>query len=405
MTQGIQRKSPIRLLIVDDSWVLRKVLRGTISQRDDIEIIGEATNGIEALGLILDLKPDVILLDMEMPTMDGMTTLQHLMIHTPTPTIMLSSLSKRGTARCFDALKYGAVDFVSKNSFFQGMDGAAHSKLVLNKIFSASKIVVHSIDPMQQNSANMNLANEYEKVIFCEDCGTRQIVRKISPGIGSVKCQKCGDVVPLHLDKRHRRMNYITVIGAGESGYANLLKIIPALDPEMGGALCVMVRDKVEHIESFVKYLDSISDLEVTLGHNGTTLEGGCCYLFSSKNNVTLSPYSGNYTLQIDRVDAEESIGNFGAIDSLMISSASLLTGRITGILLSGSSTDGIKGMENILKEHGTCFVLNPDHCLHKTMIKGPMERYDLQGDLDEDSLAIEIQKCHFTNKENVITA
>ncbi len=405
MTQDIQRKSPIKLLIVDDSWVLRKVLRGTISQRDDIEIIGEATNGIEALGLILDLKPDVILLDMEMPTMDGMTTLQHLMIHTPTPTVMLSSLSKRGTTRCFDALKYGAVDFVSKNSFFQGMDGAAHSKLVVSKIFSAAKIVVHSIDPMQQNNACIALSNEYGKVVFCEDCGTRQIVGNVSPGVGTVKCQKCGDTVPLHLDKRHRRMNYITVIGAGESGYANLLKIIPALDPEMGGALCVMVRDKIEHIESFVKYLDSISDLEVTLGHSGATLEGGCCYVFSGLNNVTLSPYSGNYTLQIDQVDREESIGNFGAIDSLMISSASLLNGRVTGILLSGSSTDGIKGMECILKENGTCFVLNPAHCFHKTMIEGPMGRYDLQDDLDENSLAVEIQKCHFANKENIITA
>ena len=405
MTQGIQKKSPIRLLIVDDSWVLRKVLRGTISQRDDIEIIGEATNGIEALGLVLDLKPDVILLDMEMPTMDGMTTLQHLMIQTPTPTIMLSSLSKRGSTRCFDALKYGAVDFVSKNSFFQGMNGAAHSKLVLNKIFSASKIVVHSIDPMQQNSANIDVSSEYEKVIFCEDCGTRQVVRSMSPRTGSIKCRKCGDIVPLHLDKRHRRMNYITVIGAGESGYANLLKIIPALDPEMGGALCIMIHDKVEHIESFVKYLDSISDLEVTFGHNGTTLEGGCCYIFSDKNNVTLSPYSGNYTLQIDRSDAEQSLGNCGTIDSLMVSSASLLDKRVTGILLSGSSTDGMKGIKYILKEHGNCFVLNPKHCLHKSMINGALERYELQDDLDENRLSIEIQKCHFANKENVITA
>ncbi len=405
MTQSILDNSPIRLLIVDDSWVLRRVLRGTLSQRDDVEIIGEATNGIEALGMVLNLKPDVILLDMEMPTMDGMTTLQHLMIHTPTPTVMLSSLSKRGTARCFDALKYGAVDFVSKNSFFQGMDGAAHSKLVLNKVFNAAKIKVQSIDPMQQGSESGALGKGNEKVIFCEDCGTRQVVRYWSPRTESIKCRKCGDVIPLHMDKRYRRMNYITVIGADDSGYSNLLKIIPALTPEMGGALCVMIHDKVKYVESFVKYLDAISDFEVTLGHSGTTLEGGCCYVFSGKDTVRLSPYSGNFTLKIDTADTTESIGNIGVIDTLMISAASHLKNRIAGVLLSGATTDGSKGMERILKEKGTCFVLNPDHCLQKTMTVDPMERYNLQGNLDENDLATEIQKCHFTNKENVITA
>ena len=68
------KKTAIKLLIVDDSWVLRRVLRGTLSQRDDIEIVGEATNGVEALDLVLKLNPDVILLDVEMPIMDGTIT-------------------------------------------------------------------------------------------------------------------------------------------------------------------------------------------------------------------------------------------------------------------------------------------------------------------------------------------
>jgi chemotaxis response regulator CheB len=104
-------------------------------------------------------------------------------------------------------------------------------------------------------------------------------------------------------------------------------------------------------------------------------------------------------------MDVEESTANSGAIDILMTSTASLMTDRSTAILLSGSTDDGTLGMECILKKNGTCFILNPDHCLHKTMINGPMERFNLQGDLDENRLASEIQKCHFANKENVITA
>ena len=112
----------ITLLLVDDSLVFRRVLRDIFDRTNSVKIIGEATNGIEALDMVLKLNPDVIIMDMEMPLMDGMTSLQHLMIHKPTPTIMFSSLTKEGTARSFDAIKNGAVDFVCKDSFFQGKE-------------------------------------------------------------------------------------------------------------------------------------------------------------------------------------------------------------------------------------------------------------------------------------------
>lgn len=402
MTANKRLENPVRILIVDDSWVLRRVLRGTLSQRDDVVLVGEATNGIEALEMILNLQPDVILLDVEMPVMDGMTTLQHLMILTPTPTIMLSSLSKEGTPRCFDALKYGAVDFVSKNSFFQGMDGAAHSKLVLGKVFAAADTVVHSIDPMQQSSSSGISYKKKEKVIFCEECGTKNTMKVWPPKEDTIRCEKCADEISLFGNKRYRRMNYTTVIGAGESGYANLLKIIPALNPEMGGALCIMILDNPKRVESFVKYLDAICDFEVTMGQNGNTLEGGCCYVFSGAEHVQLSPYSGNYSFMIKPVDIAEEAQ---CINELMGSAASLLKSRCAGVLLSGLESDGSKGMETILKANGTCFVLSPDYCLHKSMSRVSLESHKLQGDLDEIHLAAKIQQCHFTNKENVITA
>jgi two-component system chemotaxis response regulator CheB len=395
-------KNPVKILIVDDSWVLRRVLRGTLSQRNDVELVGEATNGIEALEMILNLRPDVILLDMEMPVMDGMTTLQHLMIQTPTPTIMLSSLSKQGTARCFDALKYGAVDFVSKNSFFQGMDGAAHSKLVLNKVFAAAETVVHSIDPMHQSSQSGDKNQKKEKFVFCEECGTRHILKIWPPKEDTIRCTKCNDEIPLLANKRFRRMNFLTVIGAGDGGYANLLKIVPSLNPAMGGALCLMILDLPRRVESFVKYLDAICDFEVILGQNGTTLEGGCCYVFSGDNHVRLSPYSGNYSFMMKPLELDE---DAECINELMDSAASLLKKRVAGVLLSGVEVDGSKGMDTIAKGQGACFVLNPAHCLQKAMGSHVLASHMLQDNLDENRLAHEIQKCHIAHKENVKTA
>ena len=393
----------IKLLVVDDSWVVRKILRVTLSQRDDVKIVGEASNGIEALEMILKLTPDVILLDMEMPMMDGMTTLQHLMIHTPTPTIMLSSLSEYGSARCFDALKYGAVDFVSKNSFFQSMDSASHSKLVFAKVFYAAQTAVKTIDPMYMGPGSGAFANKgKEKVIFCEDCGARHIIHNWNQKLSSKKCLKCGDEISLLPNKRYLRLNYITIVGCGKSGYANLLKIIPSLDPQMGGTLCVMILDKPRHVESFVKYLDSISDLEVVMGTNGITLEGGSCYVFSGADEVSFSPYSGNYSVQIEPYTSQ---GRPGSIDRLMFSASTILKNCVSGTLLSGSETDGNKGMEAILRANGTCMILNPDYCLQKNMTREAIRHLNLQSDLDEAALAIKIQENHFTNKEKVMTA
>lgn len=391
----------IRLLIVDDSWILRRVLRGTLSQRDDIEIVGEATNGIEALEMVLKLAPDVILLDVEMPTMDGMITLQHLMIHTPTPVIMLSGLSKSGSPRCFDALKYGAVDFVSKDSFFKGIDGTAHTKLVIGKVLAAAAMSVASIDIMQVSS-DAKAPEKHEKVVFCEECGTRNTTMVSSSEAVTIRCRKCGDAITSAEDKRYRRMDYLTVIGTGASGYGNLLKIIPDLPPDMAGAILVMILDTVGHVKSFGKYLDSMCDFQVVFGEDGTTIESGCCYLFSGQQNVTLSPYSGQYSLQIDK---DVPVSEFGAVDKLMGSVTSLLGDRVSGVLLSGEDSDGSWGIQTIMKNNGSCMVLNPDFCLAKIMVSRPLIHYNLASDLDEFSIALRIKKNHFYNKENVITA
>ena len=402
MTSKDNKKQLLKILIVDDSWVLRRVLRGTLSRRDDVVIVGEATNGIEALEMILNLKPDVIMLDMEMPVMDGMTTLQHLMIQTPTPTIMLSSLSEEGTPRCFDALKYGAVDFVYKNSFFQGIDGAEHSNLVLSKIFNAAKTLVHSIDPIQKGIDSKTVTKAQEKVVFCEDCGARQIVKSWTLNQSTIRCANCGDEISLQDNKIFRRMNFITIIGAGDGGYANLLKIIPALNPDMGGAICVVVYDKHQRIESFVKYLDAICDFEVIQGRDGIKIEGGYCYVFSAFEQILFSPYSVNYSFKtrpISKKDAGRSI------DTLMSSAVSCLGGRVSGVLLSGIESDGRGGFGKILAENGNCYVLNPDYCLQKNMTRGPLKDHELLGNLDEPALAAIIQKSHYANKENVKTA
>ncbi len=363
----------------------------------------DAANGMEALEQIIKVRPDVLILDMEMPLLDGITTLQHLMIHTPTPTIMFSSLSQNGTARSFDALKYGAVDFVAKSSFFKGSDMAADNELIIKKVIQASTISVKSIDPMQSAVSTCEI-HDAQQLIFCEECGTRNVVdMQTYLTRGSINCRHCDDDLKLlGTDERFRRLSYVVVIGAGEGGYGNLLQIIPSLSSEMGGAVIVIIHDEPEHVSSFVDYLGSISAMTVVRGQDGLTVEGGSCYIFSGAERVTLSPYSGHYTI---RVTKDPTAMKQAALNTALMSMAPLLKERVAGILLSGSENDGVKGMVAIHKHHGTVIALELRRCLCKDMCEKLMRKCPDTLIADEQGIIELIKTMERQNRKQVVTA
>ena len=105
---------PVKVLIVDDSTFMRVWLTNLLQDVPEIKVIGTAKNGIDALNKIKMLKPDVVTLDVEMPIMDGLQTLERIMQEFPLPVIMLSSWTKKGAAITFEAMEKGACDFIPK---------------------------------------------------------------------------------------------------------------------------------------------------------------------------------------------------------------------------------------------------------------------------------------------------
>src|SRR3977135_2705447 len=107
---------PIRVLVVDDSAFMRRVISEAITAQPDMEVAGQAVNGLDALLKVEQLQPDVVTLDVEMPEMDGLAALRHLMARYPRPVGMLSSVARDGAVPTLRALNSGAVDFVAKPS-------------------------------------------------------------------------------------------------------------------------------------------------------------------------------------------------------------------------------------------------------------------------------------------------
>jgi two-component system chemotaxis response regulator CheB len=387
--------SKISILIVDDSLVFRKFLGHIFDDCEDIVVVGEAENGIEGLDMILKTEPDVILLDMEMPLMDGMTALQHLMIHRPTPTIIFSSLTERGTARCFDTMKNGAVDFICKDFIFQKNSLLTHKKLLVDKVRRAALVRINAKEPAFTISSTVNSSAEVEqRVVFCEECGNREIVSVKNP-LPTLKttCSQCGDAIELDLStqSQYRRSTFVSVLGGGEGSFLNLLQIIPQLPGDMGGALIAVIHQDVEHVNGFAEYLDAISAMKVIRAREGVNIEGGNCYIASGSDYMSIKPYSTQLTLQ--KVPKGSLTG--GPLDILLTSVSTAFKKKAAGIILSGNDNDGDKGISILMKNGGVQTILNEEECYYKNMGRLIVEECNVPTTSSLSHIVENIRKMH----------
>jgi len=344
---------PISLLIVDDSLVFRRFLADVFSDKKEFEIVGEAQNGIEALDLVLKVKPDVILLDLEMPLMDGQTTLQHLMIRKPTPTIMFSSLTSEGTARCFDTLKNGAIDFVCKDFIFVKQDLQFKKSILIEKIKNCAEVQPRAREPIMTRAVGISKKTGKEsRVVFCEDCGNREVITISSPmEQPTVRCSSCGDQIDLVLasQSKYRRNSSLSVFGGGDGSFFNLLEIIPKIDEDTSAAFIIVIQQNLQHVKEFTEYLDAISPINVIKAREGLQVESGSCYVIAGSEHMAIKPYSAQVTFQkFAKGSSRDSV-----FDIALASASTIFKKRSAGIVLSGNEICGDRGMEVLLKTGG----------------------------------------------------
>lgn len=385
----------IAVLIVDDSLVFRRFLRDILENSADIAIVGEARDGIEALELVLKTSPDVILMDLEMPVMDGMTALQHLMIHRPTPTIIFSSLTSEGTARCFDTLKNGAVDFMCKDFLFQEKNIELYRQTVFQKVVYAAGNRVRSIEPMFSLSDGQR-TGQGNQVIFCEECGTRQIVESEADLTTTrIRCRQCGDIIEIRSpQEKFRRNNFITVFAGGHGCFRNLLSIIPRFHADMGGSLIAVVHEKEAAVDAFTEYLNSVCSMKVIRARENMSLDGGNCYVVAGEENFGLKPFTANYSFQ--RSEAEN---GQGALDLMLASAAMVFKNRTAAVILSGERPAGAAGVQSVLEMNGTVLMLDPAECYCKEMGLQIRQACPSIAVLDEDDLVCRVQDLHYRSK------
>lgn len=339
----------IKILIVDDSKLMRKAVRDIFAGNSGMEVVGEAGNGSEALRLIPTLNPDVIVLDVNMPVMDGITTLKHMMIKNPIPTVMLSTLTRDGAEVTFDSLKYGAVDFLTKPSALDG-DLPGQMAEIAEKIAIAA-----GVKP-----------------------GAMQYIRPAAKGVS-------GPLFPAGEIKK------IVTIGAAEGGYSALLKLIPQLQPDIPAAYLVVLYAAADHLDEFCNYLDQCSAVSVRRATEGSRLETGVCYLGSGEEYLTIREQNGSFLIHLSRAPFSS---RRGSIDMLMLSTAELAGNKAVGVVVSGVGDDGAEGLCEIVASGGTAIVQKPQSCLRREMADNALKRCGARIVVADSQIASAINLC-----------
>jgi len=305
-------KGQIKILVVDDSLLMQKVLIDLLQSDSQISVIGTARDGEEALSKIASLHPDVVTLDIEMPRMNGLTTVRKIMETNPLPVVMISALAQREAQLTLKALEYGAVDYVPKPSGPISLNMNAVKTELISKVKTAA-------------SAN---------------------IRKIKPS-------RAEEVKPSTAESSDRIISLAASTG-GPAAVAYVLKHIPENTPP------ILI---VQHMQKgmtklFAEGLNQECKIRVKEAEEGDVVQAalaliapGGFHMVVTKNgkiSLTTSP-PVNYVRP--------------SADVMMKSVAKNYASKNIGVILTGMGTDGAKGIELIKKKGGVTIAQDKKTC------------------------------------------
>jgi two-component system chemotaxis response regulator CheB len=318
-------KKPIRVLVVDDSAVIREIISDSLREAPDMELAGTAADGERALAVLEEARPDVVTLDVQMPKMDGLATLEAILARRPVPVIMVSALTQLGANTTFEALERGAVDYVAKPTSGAQTASVLHDEL-LRKIRAMAGTDVARL---------LRIRRERKE---------KAPARAAAAPEASVRLSK---------DELARGC---IVLGISTGGPPALARLFETLRPPLPPVAIV------QHMPSgFTKTLawrlDSLSGLSVKEAEQGDVFEPGRVLVAPGGQHLQLVRRSGRVTAAL--VDGENVSGHKPSADVLLESAAAIYGPRCLGVIMTGMGRDGADGCAAIRAAGG--FVLGQD--------------------------------------------
>lgn len=330
----------IRVLIVDDSKTVREIVKALLSADNSIEVVGEAANGKEALEEVVEKGPDVIILDLRMPEMDGLEVTEWVMANRPTPILVLTSaidMDEKFTT--FETLSRGALDIVEKPRLSRGDNWEEMGRLLRNKVklLKGIRVIPHVRPKIRLGRSRVNL-----------NLGKKEIVG----------------------------------IAASTGGPQLLRRILENLDKDYPLPILIVQHITPGFDKNFAEWLGSLTRLKVKLAESGETLQDG---------KVLVAP--NGYHMLVDRrgrislLDGYPINNHKPSADPLFESIAASFGNKAAGIILSGMGRDGARGLKSLRDRGGLTMALREEECAVFGMSKAAYE----EGAVDKFSSLEEI--------------
>lgn len=328
----MENNKKIKVLVVDDSTFMRRIIIDILNSHPDIQVAGIAINGKMAINQLNQLQPDVITLDVEMPFMNGLETLREIGRIKPTPTIMLSSLTSSGAEITLQALDLGAFDFIKKPENSTPEELKSLKEELISKVLAASK-----------TKKQTRILAEPPK---------RQENRRVSVRTG-LKSNRVKTVV----------------IGSSTGGPQALKEVVPYLPKDLPAQILIVQHMPPKFTDMFAQRLDKLSEFSVKEAKDGDIIEA---------KHALLAP--GNYHMIVDsnnkvKLSQEPQVwGVRPAVDMTLASAAKIYKEDLICVILTGMGHDGTQGAKAVKQFGGYCLAEDKSTCIIYGMPKSVID-------------------------------
>ncbi|WP_426113192.1 protein-glutamate methylesterase/protein-glutamine glutaminase [Pseudomonas sp. DSP3-2-2] len=333
----------VKVLVVDDSGFFRRRVTEILSSDPNIQVVGTATNGKEAIEQALALKPDVITMDYEMPMMDGITAVRHIMQRIPTPVLMFSSLTHEGARVTLDALDAGAVDFLPKNFEDISRNPEKVKQMLCEKVHSISR------SNRRLGSYSASAPTPAAPAPATTRPGTPVTARSTLASRPSASSAPAAASSHAPSSPAPKRKAYkLVAIGTSTGGPVALQRVLTQLPANFPAPIVLIQHMPAAFTKAFAERLDKLCRINVKEAEDGDILRPGLALLAPGGKQMMID---GRGAVKI--LPGDERLNYKPCVDITFGSAAKSYGDKVLAVVLTGMGADGREGAR-LLKQGGS---------------------------------------------------
>ncbi|HET9528920.1 MAG TPA: chemotaxis response regulator protein-glutamate methylesterase [Blastocatellia bacterium] len=323
----------IRVLVVDDSAVMRKLIPALLDKDESIEVVGTAIDGDFALNKLEQLRPDVVTMDIEMPRMDGLSALSHIVAKHSVPVVMLSSFTTRGAALTMKALEIGAVDFICKPRSASRIDEMEGELITKVKMAAQARVI-----------------------------DMRQGAKRVAPG------RKKGSAGRVAVNP-----GKIIAIGASSGGPHALRYLLPRIPSDIGAGILIVQHMPESFTAMLARWLNEMCEVEVKEAADGDAVFPGRALIAPGNAHMRVRRRPKGAEVVIEQGATVN--GHMPSVDVLFRSVAEEFKENALGVIMTGMGSDGAMGIGEMKKQGAHTIAQDRESCAIYGMPRVAVER------------------------------